>query len=61
MLEHISAANSVRSLAPHSVCSLPRLRGRVGEGVARTLYLFCMPLPCPSPVNGGGTQERLFR
>src|SRR5262249_13884863 len=46
MLEHISAANSVRSLS--------RLRGRVGEGVERTREPFCMPPPCPSPVNGGG-------
>src|SRR5689334_13833202 len=33
-----------------SVCSLPRLRGRVGEGVSA-----CCPLPVPPPQAGEGT------
>ena len=40
--------------AARSVCPLPRLRGRVGEGgYLETLYP-CVPPPCPSPASGGG-------
>ncbi len=36
------------------LCSLPRLRGRVGEGAAVEFGICGWPPPCPSPVNGGG-------
>src|SRR5215471_10628474 len=36
-----------------SVRSLPRLRGRVGEGVSAHALSFCIPPPCPSPASGG--------
>src|SRR5262245_40262244 len=53
MLEHISAARAVRSLAACSVCSLPLVGEGWGGGGTHALS-FCVPPPCPSPVNGGG-------
>src|SRR5215813_8913307 len=38
-----------------SVCSLSRLRGRVGEGVNRMIYHVACPLPVPPPQAGEGT------
>src|SRR6516164_823953 len=49
----LCAADSVCSLSTDSVCSLPRLRGRVGEGVSLHESC-CVPPPCPSPAGGGG-------
>jgi hypothetical protein len=40
--------------AANSVCSLPRLRGRVGEG-ANSTSLSTYPLPIPPPQSGEGT------
>src|SRR5262249_60633973 len=39
-----------------SVCSLSRLRGRVGEGVNRMIYhvAWLPPVPPPPPGGGGG-------
>jgi len=37
-----------------SVCSLPRVRGRGGEGVAENAPSSLAPPPCPSPASGGG-------
>src|SRR5213080_5388455 len=37
-----------------SVCSLPRVRGRGGEGVAENAPSSLAPSPCPSPASGGG-------
>src|SRR6266478_4556311 len=34
--------------AANSVCSLPRLRGRVGERVIENALSYCVPSPCPS-------------
>jgi hypothetical protein len=36
------------NVAAHAVCSLPRLRGRGGEGEG-PLESSCLPPPCPSP------------
>jgi hypothetical protein len=54
MLEHISAANSVRSL--------PRLRGRGGEGVnfRALVFLYAPSLSLPRK-TGEGTQEPIGR
>src|SRR5262249_25950896 len=46
--------------AADSVCSLSRLRGRVGEGVERTHESCRMPPPRPSPLNGGGGAGTAF-
>jgi hypothetical protein len=43
--------------AADSVCSLPRLRGRGGEGAPCTLYLCACPLPNPPPQAGEGTHR----
>jgi hypothetical protein len=43
----------MHELAKNSVCSLPRLLGRGGEGEG-LLEPLCMPPPCPSPASGGG-------
>src|SRR5260370_34284512 len=41
--------------AADSVCSLPRLRGRGGEGVrTHDLSFFLAPPPTPPPHRGGG-------
>jgi peptide/nickel transport system ATP-binding protein len=37
-----------------SVCSLPRVRGRGGEGVAENAPSSWAPSPCPSLASGGG-------
>src|SRR5262249_12619249 len=41
------------SRAANAVCSLPRLRGRGGEGCPERPYHVAPP-PCPSPASGGG-------
>src|SRR5262249_39741927 len=38
----------------------PRWGGGGGGGVARAREPFCMPPPCPSPVNGGGDAGAAF-
>src|SRR5262245_16432333 len=43
--------------AAYAVCSLPRLRGRVGEGVARTHEPCRVPHPSPPPHAGEGTHR----
>src|SRR6516225_7862542 len=45
--------------ATSSVCSLPRKRGRGGEGVAGSLYHVACPLPVPPPHAGEGTMWHL--
>jgi hypothetical protein len=43
--------------AANSVCTLPRLRGRGGEGAPCTVYLCVCPLPNPPPQAGEGTHR----
>jgi hypothetical protein len=43
--------------AANSVCSLPRLRGRGGEGAPGTVYLCACPLPIPPPQAGEGAHR----
>src|SRR5262245_23437431 len=63
ILEHISAANSVRSLSvPLRLRGLlpPPLAGEGWGGGGTHALSFCMPPPCPSPVNGGGDAGAAF-
>jgi hypothetical protein len=48
--------DAVAPLAPRS--SLPRLRGRGGEGATIRLRTSLMPPPGPSPASGGGDVRR---
>jgi hypothetical protein len=47
----------ITTRAADSVCSLPRLRGRGGEGAPCTVYLCACPLPIPPPQAGEGTDR----
>ena len=51
--ERNGACEEIPGLTARSVRSLPRLRGRVGEGEGRQ-ESSCLPPPCPSPASGGG-------
>src|SRR5262249_60513481 len=51
----------MKDRAANSMCPLPRLRGRVGDGVSlrRSIGLHelcCIPPPYPSPASGGGNR-----
>ena len=45
---------AIASGAENSVCSLPRLRGRVGVGATARANAHVIPPPYPSPASGGG-------
>ena len=59
LLRHL-ARSSVRESgrAANSACSLPRSRGRVGEGEASYAQFPLEPPPWPSPASGGGNAPR---
>ena len=65
MLEHTSAANSVRSLSACSVCSLPPCGGGLGRGVMRVKLGsasregIALPPPLTPPHKGEGNAPSL--